>query len=32
MVAVWHGVFDFLAASKASDGSIAALMTAAIMV
>ena len=32
MVAVWHGVFDFLAASKASDGYIAALMSAAIMV
>ena len=32
MVAVWHGVFDFIAASKASDGYIAALMSAAIMI
>ncbi|HET7089690.1 MAG TPA: CPBP family intramembrane glutamic endopeptidase, partial [Anaerolineae bacterium] len=32
MVAVWHGVFDFLSASKANDGTIAALMSAAIMV
>lgn len=32
MVAVWHGVFDFISASKASDGYIAALMTAAIMI
>jgi membrane protease YdiL (CAAX protease family) len=32
MVAIWHGVFDFISASKASDGYIAALMTAAIMV
>ena len=32
MVAVWHGVFDFFSASKASNGAIAALMTAAIMV
>jgi len=32
MVAVWHGVFDFLAASKASDGTIAALMSAVIMI
>ena len=32
MVAIWHGVFDFLAASKASDGYIAALMSAVIMI
>ncbi len=32
MVAVWHGVFDFLIASKASDGYIAALMSAVIMI
>jgi membrane protease YdiL (CAAX protease family) len=32
MVAIWHGVFDFLSASKASDGYIAALMSAVIMI
>ena len=32
MVAIWHGVFDFISASKASDGYIAALMSAAIMI
>lgn len=32
MVAIWHGVFDFLSASKISGGTIAALMSAAIMV
>ncbi len=32
MVAVWHGVFDFISASKASDGYIAALMTTVIMI
>ena len=32
MVAIWHSVFDFISASKASDGYIAALMSAVIMI
>jgi len=32
MLAVWHGVFDFLSASEGSDGAMAALMSAAIMI
>jgi membrane protease YdiL (CAAX protease family) len=31
MLAVWHGVFDFLSASKASEGLIAAVMSTIIM-
>jgi membrane protease YdiL (CAAX protease family) len=32
MVAIWHGVFDFLSASKAGEGNIAMIMSIAIMV
>lgn len=31
MLALWHGVFDFLSASKVSDGMIAATMSTAVM-
>ncbi len=32
MLALWHAVFDFLSAAKVGDGTIAALMSTAIMV
>lgn len=32
MVAIWHAVFDLLSASKASDGTIAMIMSIVIMV
>ena len=32
MVAIWHGVFDFLSASKAGEGNIAMIMSIVIMV
>lgn len=31
MLALWHGAFDFLSASRASEGTIAAIMSSVIM-
>jgi membrane protease YdiL (CAAX protease family) len=32
MLALWHGLFDFLSASKVSDGTIAAVMSTVVVV
>jgi hypothetical protein len=32
MLALWHGVFDFLSASKVSDGAIAAIMSTVFVI
>jgi hypothetical protein len=32
VVAVWHGVFDFLITSEAGQGTIAAIMTTMVMI
>jgi membrane protease YdiL (CAAX protease family) len=32
MVALWHGIFDFLSAAKASEGAIAAIMSTVFVI